>query len=351
MKRFTVAVVCLSGCIVGPACQSIVGIEDRVEAAADDAGATSDGGPSGDDASIADAGCKSTDTTCRDPDAAPSLKCPQDCLPPAPTGWSGPSALFDGAESAKPASCPAAYPTKVVESHKDVNAAQATCDCGGPVVSGRFCKAAVHTYPIACDKFASDIGTVTTTQCLVGPANDDYSFKVDPPVLVPGTCNYPNAKTTLPPVSFAKVEVACALAQTTACATRPDCVATPAPDQPFGHVCIHKDGELACPSDDYPVRIIAYQKVDDTRGCTACTSTPSGGACGTNWGTRAKVADCSNVNAPTDKVAGGCYQYPIPGAVIDIAAMAPTDGTCTPSGGAPSGVASSVQPVTYCCNQ
>jgi hypothetical protein len=82
MKRFTVAVVGLSGFILGPACQALVGIEDRVEAPATDDGGAADGmtNPTTDDGSTdapADGPC--ANESCVDPDAAPPLGCPAGC--------------------------------------------------------------------------------------------------------------------------------------------------------------------------------------------------------------------------------------------------------------------------------
>jgi hypothetical protein len=358
-KRFTLAVVALSGWVLGPACQAIVGIEDRVEAPGFDAASEPPSTPVVDDSGIVEKDgdpCAANPSSCLDPDAAPPKGCPTGCLPPAPADWKGPSATYDGAESTKPTACPTAYSKSELETHQGMTAAAATCACGAPVVTGRKCTASVVAYADLCLNVGTKLGTADSSlgQCFVtagGGGAADY--KVATPILVPGTCTYPNANTTKPAPSFQKVEVVCSQPQIAECAGRPECITTPAPDQPFGRLCIHKEGEHACPAADYAVRFVAYKTIDDTRACTACTATPTGGACGAKWGQRFKQQDCSGMTLfPNDKDANACIDGYADGILIDIRGMGPTTGgDCGASGGTASGTASSIEPVTFCCNQ
>jgi hypothetical protein len=362
MNRFRFAVVAISGCIVGPACQAIVGIEDRVEAPPlDDASVapdvttttTNEGGPDA-DASDGDAGaCPPGADVCLAPDAAPEAGCPTVCLPPAPAGWQGPSATYDGVETGKPAGCPATYTQKDRDTYFKMTAAPASCECGAPSIEGRSCTAGVATFnDSSCTVNPVKIATAATIGCTTTNSDMGSYYRVATPTLVPGACKYNNAKTTLPAPSFERVEVACSQPDAGACATKPgECIDTPAPAQPFGRFCIHKEGDHACPSEDYPAQFVAHKTFNEGRSCTTCTATPVGGACASNsWGTRADQ-DCIVGAAPTDKTAPNCYQYLGSGTIIDIRAMAPTAATCTPTGGAPTGTAALADPVTYCCNK
>jgi hypothetical protein len=367
MKRFTVAVVAISGCIIGPACQAIVGIEDRAEAPPlDDGGTVADNtvtpgtDSSGNTDGSGDSGCDPGADVCLDKDAAPPLGCPTGCLPPAPADWKGPSAIYDGAESGKPTDCPATYPTKEIDTaYYKMTSSPATCDCGAAQVSGRTCSASVVAYTSGdCSGLGAKQGTASSTSglCLVtldeAPTAGSYvTYKVATPVLTAGACSFPNAKTTKPALTFEKVEVACGLPQATQCAGRADCVATPVPDQPFTRLCIHRDGDFACPSEDYKQRFVAHKKITDTRECSACTATPVGGACGTKWGTSANQSNCAGMVPPTDKNVDQCYSYPGKGTHVNILSMGPTAPTCTPAGGVPTGEAKTEEPVTFCCNQ
>lgn len=354
MKRVFVGLACLAGCVLATACQVIVGIEDRVEApAVEDAGAdgatTSDGGLL--DADADGGGCAVDASSCLEPDAAPPAGCPSDCLPPAPEGWIGPIATYDGPSDTKPTDCPAAYPQKDLETHVGLSAPAATCACGAAVVTGRKCSASIVTFTdSACSGLGAKVGVASSDTSCAETSDQRPYYRVDPAALVPGTCTFPAAKTTLPPLTFAKVELACGLAQASACASRPDCVAAPAPPQPFSRLCIRKDGDWPCPAQDYAQRFVSSKTVDDKRACTACTATPTGGACGSSWGNRANTVQCVVFPPPSDKTAGVCYPYS-GSAVVDVGAMGPSSATCTPSGGAPTGAATSLDAVTFCCNR
>ncbi len=283
---------------------------------------------------------------------APALaNCPVGCLPPAPQGWVGPTALYDGPESAKPTDCPTPYTQKTAEAHVGMTAAPAACACGASVTTGRRCDADVVTYSLSGCAGNNVLleGTATTASCLTTTNGTQASYRVETPTLVPGTCTFPNASATLPPVAFEKVEVACGLAQAAACVARTDCVSAPAPAQPFTRMCIHQDGDVPCSSADYSERFVAHKAVSDTRTCSACTATPSGGACGTSWGNRSNAIQCTNLPAPADKTAGICYPYGGIGTVVDVGAMGPSNATCTPTGGSAAGTAASTEPVTFCC--
>jgi hypothetical protein len=347
MKRFTVAFVAISGCILGPACQAIVGIGDRVEAPPL--------GEGGFDASPPEIDADTDADSSVVENSIPAAGCPTGCLPPAPDGWTGPSAIYDGAESTKPKDCPAAYPQKQVDAQREMTATPAVCDCGTGTVSGRLCSADVYTYVAGCGMGGgTKQATVTTTQaCYTNTVSGPFSIKVTAPVLTAGTCSFPNATTTKPPPSFAKVDVACGLAQPTQCEGRPECVVAPFPDAPYGRLCIHKEGEVLCPSEDYKARFVSYKKLEDTRACTACTANPAGAGCGTGkWYERLKIQDCGSALAVgTANDAEGCYAYNGPGTIVDITGWKPGAATCTAQGGAATGTASLVEPVTFCCNE
>lgn len=352
MKRFTVAVVAISGCILGPACQVIVGIGDRIEAAADGDAGGADAGPGPADGGDGGGPCASNPSDCVAPDAEASKDCPAGCLPAAPGGWTGPSATFDGLESGKPTDCPATYTTKELSAHSgNIVAPPATCDCGPVDIANGKCIADVVTWNQGgCPGAGTLQGEVQPAVCFALPDNG-LSFMVDVAKYTQGTCKYPGATITTAPEEYDKAHVACGLPQTTACATKAECITTPSPASPFARLCIHKDGDEACPSLDYTKRFVAFKNVDDTRSCTACTATPTGGGCGTTYGTRNNATLCVAA-PPTDKTVGTCYAHPGMGKAVDVGAMGPTPPTCAnPSGGTPTGTVKFKEPVTFCCNQ
>lgn len=333
------AVVMLNGCVGGdPVATASSSNGDSGSSTADGSGTTTTN-----DSGVPDL----------DPDAAPLALCPLGCLPPAPPGWAGPSATYDGAESGKPTDCPTPYTQKVVEAHVGMTAAPATCACGAPTVTGRRCTATIGTYNDASctsPSFAEPAAS-STGGCVQTLTGKGAYYRVDAPKIVNGTCTFPAATKDVPAPSFQRVQVSCGLPQAAACDTRPDCVASPVPAQPFTRLCIHKDGDEACPSQDYAVKFIAFKQLDDKRTCTACTATATGGACGTTWGEAADQTQCTSGAAANGRTAGTCYNYGGIGTLVDIRAMGPSAATCTPSGGQPDQTATSIQPVTYCCNR
>lgn len=354
MKRFTVAVVAISGCILGPACQAIVGIEDRVEAPSttEDAGTRDQATPTIDDAS-SDADPCAGNPTCVEPDAGPPLGCPTGCQAPVPAGWKGPSAVYDDVESTKPTSCPSSYAQRDFDSlFQGASGAPATCDCGTPSITNRKCTSTVVTYSDgACTTGENAIGKVAG--CFVTASDVGIRYKVTAGSFSAGTCGYPNAKTTTPPPTYTKVNAVCTQPTSDVCPMKAECVVAPVPEQPYGHLCIYKDGNSACPNKDYGnKRFVAHKKITDSRACSACAGTASAGSCGTTWGNRASEGLCTSLPAPTDKTVDTCYVYNGSGTVVDTGAMQPSAGSCTTAGGAPTGTVSvaAADAVTFCCN-
>ncbi len=133
-----------------------------------------------------------------------------------------------------------------------------------------------------------------------------------------------------------------------------------------GSVCIRKAGEQSCPP-GWSTRLVGYQDATDTRGCAACTCTPvqSGIVCspgeytfydhhvckcgsypvcqGNKVVNSTSCVDVSNLLdwSLTDNKGDWGGQYTKAPAVVA--------GTCTPSGGQPTGSIQTTGAVTYCC--
>jgi hypothetical protein len=285
-------------------------------------------------------------------DVLPPQGCPVGCLPLAPQGWAGPSAVYDGPSSGKPSTCPATqYTQKEVEAKAGVTAAPAACDCGNPTFAGNgVCTANIESYTsTTCGGNALFVDTISTGNC----KNPGFAFsgvKVTAPTLVDaGGCSYPNPTKTLPPPTFASETVACGSAQTTACPSAPKCAATPVPAAPFTRMCIHQGGDVPCPSADYSKRFVTYRTLADARDCTACTGKASGGTCATAWGTVGNQSQC-NIVTTLGNTAGSTCVANVASTTYVKAGFGVTGSTCTPTGGAPQGAATLQDAVTFCCN-
>ena len=282
------------------------------------------------------------------PNALPSLNCPAGCLPPAPPGWTGPAAVYDGPFAAHPPACPAAYGRLDLTAHGGVDAGSAICTCGtaAPVVT---CTVVVSR------SAAPDCSNPSTATLTLGPTKGAIcigegatSFlRVSTPVLDAG-CVFPDASTVKPPPSYARSSVACGIVAEVACPSRADCTTTQPPDAPFGQICIHTAGDVACPSADYSHKLVAYRGLADTRDCSKCAAAPSAVSCGTSFLTSGDGCDGGTASSTFDT----CFARTMVGSVsIDPGGLRPQQGTCgATTGGQPAGAAQSTGPVTFCCN-
>jgi hypothetical protein len=286
-------------------------------------------------------------------DAAPSLGCPLGCLPPAPSGWTGPSAVYDGPSSTKPAACPATYTQKELEAFQGMDAGAAQCNCGAPTFTS-YCSAFFVGYSTSgCTGLGTAETAFTTTAAGLTTCSEISEgvskIVISPPELTLDTCTFPSSTSTLPDAGFTAQQVSCGLPQNAACATSSVCVATPVPDAPFTRLCIHKDGDTACPSADYSQRFVSNKNISDSRSCTACSGTPAdAGTCGTTIGVATDVPTCM-ATPPSG--------YPVNTCVVGVAGhavggnIAPTGLDCLQDGGAPGGTIAATDPVTFCCNK
>jgi hypothetical protein len=332
----TFVVVMLSGCVG----------DDPVSSSP-----SSDGGPTG-PGTVTDSG----GVVDLAPDAAPSAQCPRNCLPPAPAGWQGPEATYDGAEQGKPANCPSVYTQKVLEAHRGMTAKTPECGCGTPSFQGAVCTATAGVWgDSVCDpnQIYQTVGDVSSAgPCLLVSVNNTKGLYVDiGSVTTRGTCSFPSPVKNIEPLKFEGVELACALPTVTACEGRADCISSPIPEAPFTRLCIHRDGEHQCPSADYSVKVLAKKALTDTRACTDCTNpTTAGGSCGAKWGIASQAA-CSGAIPTTYDSGKSCTNY-TPGVYVDVRGMAPVGITCTSAtGGKPTGEATSTGDITFCCDR
>lgn len=278
-------------------------------------------------------------------DTVVSVSCPSGCLPNAPAGWIGPSAVYDGPSAGKPSACPNPYNQKELEAFQGMDAGPASCNCGSPVFAGAVCQSSISVYgSSSCNSFPSSGGTITNSGC-VKPNVSAYVTITQPTVTDAGACAFPDPATIVPPPTFVSQNVSCGMPQATGCPAAQSCVTTPVPSQPFTRLCIHQDGDSPCPIAEYSKRFVAYRNLDDTRGCSPCSGTPTGGMCGNKWDVAGTIVQC---NAVATHSVGDCVSIGTLGYVH--AEISPTNQTCALDGGAPTGAAKASNPVTFCCN-
>jgi len=212
------------------------------------------------------------------------LECPLNCLPPAPSNWSGPSAVYDGPESGKPSTCPNIYSLQEFEAHQGMAADPAECDCAAGTLSGDTCTVTISRYSNpncgASSATVTDYTVPPESACISVPDGLDLRIEASGVDLSGADCSYTAPDANIPPPTYDRVNLACGLPLTAACDANPQCTAAPLPDAPFGRLCVHRDGEHDCPGAGYNARFVAYRTLDDSRDCGTCTGDPEGGTCG-----------------------------------------------------------------------
>jgi hypothetical protein len=177
--------------------------------------------------------------------------------------------------------------------------------------------------------------------------SDRVAFKIATGTVV-GACTDPAAIIEKVPPNLDREIIACGLTTASACENRDDCVATPLPlDPPFTRLCIHKDGDIDCPSADYSARVVMHRKIDDTRACPACTGKLTG-TCAQSYNFFVDApAAC---NTAGTGVVGSCYPSSSIRAFI-APSTTPTSTACSATPSMPTGEVRATDPVTFCCNK
>ena len=247
--------------------------------------------------------------------------------------------MYDGAVAGKPADCPQPYTLKEVDLTRGATASAATCTCAPGTPSGASCSAAWAGHAASgCGDPAFFEGDTGDACAAIEHTSTVSYFK--PSVTADFTnavCAFSAPSKTLPAVAFDAATVACGLPQVATCESRPDCAAVPAAGAQYTRLCVHKPGDVSCPSADYGVRFVSYHAVDDQRGCSDC----SGAATGT----------CDVVLTNTPGCVGGAVIAP--DACVPYKAYGrsyPNYSTCAGTS-AGNGAVADADPETFCCNK
>jgi len=128
----------------------------------------------------------------------------------------------------------------------------------------------------------------------------------------------------------------------------------PAAVPPEFSLCIHHEGDVACPS-SYSDKHVVYAGVDDQRTCSACAcGAPVGGTC-TAALSVFKDGVCSVPlfgTFPISSLKSSCVDLVPAGLPLGsktVTALAYQAGNCMPSGGEPSGTVEAAFASTFCC--
>jgi len=266
------------------------------------------------------------------------------CAAAAPTGWSGPFALYDGNPSNAPTGCPTLAAVNVVTGYVGVDGGAATCGaCTGcsvtftaPMIGYGGDGGVCPTQP-TCDASVASGTCVDVTQACPGPALEIRSPSF--------SCNAAAPNPTVPPVTYDEQAVGCAAQQIVPidCPAGNVCVPTPSP--PFApQLCVAMSGDVACPGAPYSVKHLFETHIDDTRGCGACPCTTQNA--GSTWSEYGSTT-CSGFASGLNPVNNGCIY---PSDTHSMSFKGTATGTCTATGpSSATGSVTATTPYTVCC--
>jgi hypothetical protein len=319
-------------------------------------GGSGDGGTG--DGSIADGG---VDTgAVGDGGASEAATCgtAMQCTPSAPTGWSGPVALFVApAAQGTPPACGAAYAaTPAFDGNAGLGTTSATCSpCACGAVTGVTCSPPVMTFYVDTSCGSPAFGTQTlTTSCEPTTYIGASAVTVSGPTAGGGACTTTGGTATITAPAWTTVARACAPAS--APSSSPSCAAgevcAPAPASPFGSAqCVMQPGMATmCPAGYSTGPQVLYAGVDDQRGCTACQCTdPTGATC--TLPSPAIDTECPSPSGGTLPAPATCSAFTPPDTVKLAASPTVADaGSCAlADGGMPTGTATATGATSFCC--
>lgn len=230
--------------------------------------AGSDGGNQG-DATMGDARADAADSAA---DAIVPCGNQAECAPAAPSGWTGPVVLYNGAGPAPACNGGA---SSVFDGMGNLSAPPAICtmcSCGGASAS---CADPVMTL------YDEPTCTSTATGTVTASASCGAIFAAAVTVAAPaltGSCPPGTSAPTVTPPSWGTVARACPVSGGSGCSGGAMCVPSPPASNA---VCVMQPGAATtCPAGYPDGPSIFYQGVNDTRGCSDCAcSAPSGATC------------------------------------------------------------------------
>ncbi|MGH7435395.1 MAG: hypothetical protein ACRENE_06950 [Polyangiaceae bacterium] len=274
------------------------------------------------------------------------------CAPAAPSGWSGPVELWEGTGAAP--SCSAFY-IDVFDGGTTPSGSPASCNCSCGPVSGATCGAAAAQFGTSgcasgCGSALSlTPGTCASVQSQVTACGSGASIALQGSTASGGGCQA-DASVDAAPAAWGNLTVACAPSSQSAVGCAANHVCIPAAASPFESTyCIIKAGNNGCPS-PFTTQHLYYSDITDTRGCTGCSC---GSAMNVDCNSLAHVTTWSNMSCNSGK---GSDYAPIPVTCGPLGTShyamlntAPTGGSCTPSGGTPTGGVTAANLTTICC--
>ena len=305
------------------------------------------------------------------------------CVPPVPSDWQGPAAIWRGAGSDTPPSCAnSQYPVVQFQQLFDgASTAPATCpvcECtGAPTPDASRCVTRVQMSDAADCSGAQQLmlgpdglpGFVVGTTCTMVPVSSQFSpqtaFYTEPSAISDACTPQSTNQAVLPQPTYDKSLRACGSPDPTlaGCSSSQQ-VCVPRPQGGYSSmVCVFRDGDpVDCPA-PYDEKYV-FHRYTDTRRCSDCSCTSSGISCDAVSSTEQPYvgsydADSSCLSTPFQIVSQsvGCVNHVFAAGanvymkLVNTVPRASGTAACQPTPSAVVGDVSASQSTTFCCLQ
>lgn len=274
------------------------------------------------------------------------------CADPAPSGWTGPVIVKDGADAA----CDGAFSEELFRGGAQPSFEPAVCSTCSCTTSSVSCGPASASVAItdagACDLACTSTKSVPDGGCVTfGAADVGAACVGGVPMFASatalagawsGTCE-PSAQTpSKPAASFSDSAVVCGPPGVGAgCDEGRGCVQTAE-----GQRCIAHDGDIACPA-GFPQRTLRFATLDDTRDCTPCSC--ADGSCDGALEAHAS-ADCSGAMSGDKPTGAASCDALGTGAALSLRYLPDASASaCSAVPSTPTGDVVGASPFTVCC--
>lgn len=328
MRRLLIAVTLGSVC----ACGLISGASDLV--VVDDAqDATSDTG------ATAEAGPVDIDSGTFEP-PPPSCNAPSRCVT-APSGWEGPFAVVLSDAQGRGIQCPPTFARSWERSGAttaDASAPRASCTCACGALTGA-CAITMNEHDDSACMDAPSKRVLGVGACVPRASGADSWHAT---TAVTSAACAPDASVTVPPLGGDASTVGCVPTAPEGCAAG----ACFPPLTDGARLCVRPagiDDGASCPV-DFSDEVKLASGLEDSRGCTVCTC-PASPSCSFTYELHGK-ANCLG-EVPSSFSDTNCHA-PSGIDAIKLTASRAT-GSCTPTGGTPTGTLKTIGDSRLCC--
>jgi hypothetical protein len=299
------------------------------------------------------------DSATEDMDAGP---CTTTCVPPAPSGWTGPEELYDNTAS-PPACGPDFNFFADYDGYASLDAPPATCSTCTCVATGVSCTVGAGFFSDSSCMMPCSSGGVALTNGMCTSVSAEVTacgvsiagtyVEVSGPIVTGGSCTGSKESPTVPPATWGIQSQACSPAfgsTTGTCSAGNVCVPPTDPSYQTAY-CIFQSGNIPCPATGYTHKQVFYASHTDSRTCTACTCEPlSSSACG-DGAADAYLDMCVTETASYSPLPQSCTLLPDGTTDMEYKQGVITTGSCpvAPGSGDPTGTAVPTDPTTFCC--